>query len=730
MKGRKINRECKIFPYGVHFYREPSLPMVQLKHDMKIIKKLGFNMLKIQESWAIDEPVEGKINLSKIEELIAQAKELGLYIYFGVTMEQAPAWLWKKYPDCYLVYNTGQPHDDPTQYLLAADGKPGPCWDHPGARKSGEQFIVALVKKIGRYENILVWNVWQEVGFWPMRPGTLGFCYCPNTLTLFRKWLKEKYSNLKKLNSIWRTAYGGWEEIEPPREYPPVPSWIDWRYFMDDVYLARAIRWKADAIRKNDPYRRPVFCHMGAPTIGSGVEWQFAREVDIFGSSCYPAWGPFHQWDMDRAKSGGSISLERGLKTEMSEVAIRFDYIRSACAEDTECWAAEFQGGPISTFLQKGRTPSPSDIQRWVLTALSSGIQGLSFWNHRVEIFWQEAYGFGLLDSRGDKSDRAEEAGRIGKAVNKYADVFLCGRLPKAEVGILINEDLWHFTQATSDAQKHLTHTIRGIYKMLWESGVWIDFLELNVQGGELKKYKVIILPFPLAISDELMQKLKNYVSNGGVLISEACPGRYDKYGFTRSGEISSIAEKLFGVEHKNVVLCHEPGETHWMLPERSYGEIIPSTRFSGTGPFKGHSVLASLYVETFISKGSKPILYKENESTGVVNSHGKGKAYLIGTFIGHAGITNEDEPTREFLLKLLADSGVKQERCGSLLRRRRILKDKEAWFLINPTNKTISETIDFSGFTKVEDLLEGPIDKSKPIEVREFAVRTIILNG
>ena len=66
-------------------------------------------------------------------------------------------------------------------------------------------------------------------------------------------------------------------------------------------------------------------------------------------------------------------------------MSLCFDYIRGA-SKGKEFWAAEFQGGPIVSFLHKGRTPAKEDIRRWVLTALSTGINGLSFWNHRVEI--------------------------------------------------------------------------------------------------------------------------------------------------------------------------------------------------------------------------------------------------------------------------------------------------------------------------------------------------------
>ena len=131
-----------IFPFGTHFYREPGLPLPELKRDMRTMKGLGFNMLKIQESWAIDNPREDEINLSTMEELLAEANQLNLYVYLGITMEQMPAWVWKKYPDCRLVNALDEPYNDPTQYLLPSDGKPGPCWDHPGARREAEKFLI------------------------------------------------------------------------------------------------------------------------------------------------------------------------------------------------------------------------------------------------------------------------------------------------------------------------------------------------------------------------------------------------------------------------------------------------------------------------------------------------------------------------------------------------------------------------------------------------------------
>ena len=125
-------------------------------------------------------------------------------------------------------------------------------------------------------------------------------------------------------------------------------------------------------------------------------------------------------------------------------------------------------------------------------------------------------------------------------------------------------------------------------------------------------------------MDDDVFDLLKNYVSSGGVLLSEACPGRHDRFGFARPGELASSAEELFGVEHRSVQLCHEPRQPpRWTPLELSYGQIRPAVRFRGVGSFTGHSILPSLCIETFTVKDSTPILLCEDQITGVVNDFG-----------------------------------------------------------------------------------------------------------
>ena len=69
-----------------------------------------------------------------------------------------------------------------------------------------------------------------------------------------------------------------------------LPPYIDWRYFMDDVYLPFVLDWKAQAFRRSDPLSRPVMAHSSSPLIGSAQDWDFAKNLDIFDIDTLSFW--------------------------------------------------------------------------------------------------------------------------------------------------------------------------------------------------------------------------------------------------------------------------------------------------------------------------------------------------------------------------------------------------------------------------------------------------------
>lgn len=726
-----------LFPLGSHLCREPMPTMSEMKKDMENLKKHGFNLIKLQENWAIDEPLEGHYDFSRYEELISHAATLDLGIYFGLTCEQAPTWLWRKYPDARMVGLDGQTIVYEAQTTLPGDGKPGPCYDHPGAMEDQLRFIKKMVSTLGGYENIVVWNTWQEISYWAENFVAQPVCFCENTLSYFRKWLKEKYGDLDGLNKAWNSRYLDWNYVAPDRQVRGkncLPNDIDWKYFMENIQIGNILKNRAQAIKDTDILKRPVFAHKGSPSIGSGIDWTYARCQDFLGTSVYPAWGPAQAWDDIKPEAGRPYDEHSALLAEMwSSTTLNFDYIRSCNVKGSPIWGAEFQGGPVSTGFQMGRVPTPEDIRRWMLSAVGAGATAISYWVTRAEIMAAEINGFGLLDSEGETSERFEEAARIGKALIKHSDLLAKPSWGGAKAAILIND--WNYQLCASLAQggEHLAYSVRGWHRMLWDAGISVDFIDISeLDEKYVKEYKTIILPFPLSISEEVSLKLVKYVEEGGNLISEAGPGRLNEHGFANRGELSPALRELFGVSQKNFKMVREPGYgARWSPPERTFGEYYDEEMILGTGDFINFRLRANIYIQTFVCNGSTPILKFKDTCAGAVRTVGKGKAWLLGTYAGHNGTAYKDKETREFIKELLSQCGIKPENTGELLLRKRVSDYKEAWFFTNASEKKVTEQIDVEGWSRVEDLLGETLEMNKNsinLTVESLDVRVLVL--
>jgi hypothetical protein len=416
-----------------------------------------------------------------------------------------------------------------------------------------------------------------------------------------------------------------------------------------------------------------------------------------------------------------------------ASVALKYDYIRSFNPPDRPVWAAEFQGGPVSTGFHKGRVPSPADVRRWMLTAVGSGVTAISFWVTRAEVMAPEQNGFGLLDSAGETTPRLEEAARVGRALNLHADLFGQPTWPAAQVAILINEWNYQFCSAMSQGGDNLAYSVRGWHRLLWDASIPVDFLEVScLDDGAANGYRALVLPFPILLSEDVVAKLARYVEGGGNLISEACPGRINEHAICNRGELSPAARELFGVDHKGLTMVREPdGGTRWSPPERTWGEYLDSVMLMGTGPLSGRRMRANVYIETFSCRGSEPCLSYGEDVAGTVRGVGKGHAWLIGTFAGHSGTAYRDSETACCLRALLARCGVTSRSCGDLLLRRRCLTGKEAWFLTNPSQQAVTESIDVAGWHSVTDLLGEPLQRDGDhvtLTVPSLDVRVLVL--
>ena len=175
----------------------------------------------------------------------------------------------------------------------------------------------------------------------------------------------------------------------------------------------------------------------------------------------------------------------------------------------------------------------------------------------------------------------------------------------------------------------------------------------------------------PLSLDGGYFAHLTAFVAAGGTLIAEACPGRWDKYGWTTLTQLVDGGEELFGAKHGELVMVKEPGAaSRWMPTERRFGEFDPPAILNGVGEFAGSSVRANFYLQSVQPTTAEAILRNGDDVVGVMNRFGAGQSILIGTFLGFSALAyrDADGETDRFLELVLTAAGVKPERCGSLL--------------------------------------------------------------
>jgi beta-galactosidase len=372
-------------------------------------------------------------------------------------------------------------------------------------------------------------------------------------------------------------------------------------------------------------------------------------------------------------------------------------------------------------------------MRRWMLTTVGAGVSAISFWVTSAEIMAVEQNGFSLLNSEGDTTPRFEEAARIGLALNRHADLFAKPSWGGAEAGILINEWNYQFCAEMSQGGGNLVTSVAGWHRILWEAGIPVDFVEVSELDEEyISDYKVLILPFPLSLSENVARKLALYVERGGTLISEAAPGRINEFAFCNRGELSPVMRELFGVRQESFTMVREPGNgTVWSPQPRTWGEYLDAAMLEGTGLLAGHRLRANLYIQTFSVKQGEPCLLYGRNAVGVWRKAGEGTAVLLGTFAGHNGVAYRDAETRACIAALMKNCGAASAHNGKLLLRKRAIPGKEAWILTNPTEVSVTEDIDVSVWRNVEDLMGGQLTRHGDyvsLAVKSLDVRVLVL--
>ena len=611
--------------YGAQYYRPPFPPASCWKRDFENMKSLGFNCVKFWAVWNWIEIAPGKFNFSELDALCDMAAEYDLKIIINFIPEGAPYWTWDG--DEENLYRTADgrriQYGGPAN--IPSAGWPGRCMDDPKFAGMVFAFIENCAGHFAGKPNIFSFDVWNEPHLEPMydyRSDLL--CYCKHSQAAFLSWLRNKYGDLDKLGQAWYRKYSDWSQVKAPPRFGTWADMLDWRKFWLEN-LGRWLSLRVNACRKGAP-GVPVQTHvaysgmLGNSITGGlanelGDEFILAKHVDYFGLSTFPKW-----------LMGEEHFYRHFLHNEM---------VAQASGEKI-FFQVELQGGGGKPGLLGGEVPTAEEVRIWNYNTIAAGGKGTIYWQYAPEPAGIESPGFGLTGFKGENTPRSLSAACCAAELNKEI-LDKAHRLPITNAVYASRKtDILCF--ASERREELYVKSMSGFFKAAYLKGIPCRFLhEDQIASLPGSGIKVLYLPMPLVISDEEAEAFAAFVSSGGTLISEACPGLYDETGLLDQN--CRIINSLFNLDHVEI---------------QSITEKTGNLASCASASFKG------LWYRQLVKAGEGVLikgLFPDGVPALTEYRRGKGRAVWIGTYPAACFENSRDSLTGDFLASFL-DSG------------------------------------------------------------------------
>ncbi|MCU7496643.1 MAG: hypothetical protein HF314_18090 [Ignavibacteria bacterium] len=656
------------FPFGSQYYRAPSPMEEDWEDDLKNMASLGFNMVKFWIQWRWNNPAEGEYYFDDIDRLMELASKHNLKVMLNTIFDVAPAWIYTKYPDASMVTLDGRKIGPQTQPHRQIGGL-GYCFNHDAVLGHLIAFLKEAVKRYKDHSALEIWNVasepeltssMAEMRLYADNAEKMGdmLCYCDNCSVKFRLWLKQKYGDIKKLNTAWNRNYRAFDEVELPRTRNTFNDVIDWRMFFVNT-IGENVRKRFDAAREIDEGRHPLMCHhvfiQGFPVTSTASDpWNVGRYGDLHGF------------------------------TQMDD-AMMIDVLRS-CSKGKPVISAEMLMLPGYT-LDTPRFIDNNDVKRLIFRGVAGNLKGFIFWQYRPEILGREAPAWGLTTLDGKPTLWLDAFSETGRVLQKNAGFLLDAKPLKAEVAILYNPENQVFAWASTGNEKTATNSLLGVHRALYEHNFVVDFIHpMEFDADILKDYKALYIPFPYYLGEKVCRALEQWVNEGGVLIGEAYfagwnveKGHHERivpgYGLdkvfmahqgvvepaakTSVSEIDIIKDLSFIRKGEKIkenvskeVLRFQAGLLDPLSGSNSVEmEVVRDLPYLD----QGDKLRGAIVKETLITEGAEVIArFASGEPAITQASYGKGKAVLIGSYLGLPFLRNENLLNGEAIASLV----------------------------------------------------------------------------
>jgi beta-galactosidase len=195
--------------------------------------------------------------------------------------------------------------------------------------------------------------------------------------------------------------------------------------------------------------------------------------------------------------------------------------------------------------------PYPEQLRLQAFSHLASGANMVSYWHWHSTHNGLETYWKGLLSQDFEPNPTYNEAITIGKDLEKVGE-HLFSLKKKNKVAILFsNEALTAFESFGFGWGINVKYNdiMRPYYDALYKMNVGVDFVDPTSKN--IEDYSLLIVPALYAAPDSLLQRLNDYVKDGGHIVYTYKSGFSDQNVKVRSTIQPAIINKACGISYQ-----------------------------------------------------------------------------------------------------------------------------------------------------------------------------------
>jgi beta-galactosidase len=591
--------------YGVAYYNEymPGDQDARLEKDVALMKAAGLNVVRMGEStWSLWEPEDGRFEYAWMDHIIDAMGKAGIKVILGTPTYSVPAWMAHQHPEILadripLGQFGGKPI--PATYGMRQNMDT----DSPAYRFYAERLIRHIVAHYKDNPTVIGWQLDNE---------TASYDAANHDVFIgFQHHLEKKFGTPEALSKAWFLNYWGenlhtWEDL-PTRDGAQGTGYkLEWTRW-SQMRVTDFLHWQSALVRECAGPHQFITTDYGGMMKRDVNENDIAAALDIVADNIY------HFVPQDRY-DGATQSIQGDFSRSLKHT----NYLVTETNAQSTDWTSSFQYPPYDGQLREN-----------VYTHLANGANMVEYWHWASIPANQETYWKGILSHDLEPNRVYAEMSRTAHELEKIGP-HLVGLKIHNDVAILYSRDSanaidfmpftsgggqWAFGHGPADYSTVLQQLHRSLYQL----NIGSDFVFPDTQ--DFSAYRVLIVPALYISDDALLQRISDYVKNGGHVVMTFKSG--------------------FANEDSAVRWVRAPGPLREAagFSYQEFSNLDHPLALKGDPFHAGDQNKVSYWAEFLMPEHAKPVVFYDHPFFGkwpaiTENQYGSGSLLYEGTFL------------------------------------------------------------------------------------------------